>query len=158
MSFKKTALDIETLRLRLRYDADSGLLSWTKSGLRAGFVGNRGYVRVKFSGQEWLAHILAWALFYGVVPVLEIDHRNRDKADNRIKNLREVTRVENMANCGVVKRADPNGQVLPPGVIFNKRERRFKASSRHNGRRVHLGTFLTADEAIASLLSERRAA
>ena len=42
-------------------------------------------------------HRVAWVLTYGYLPK-QIDHINGDKTDNRLCNLREVTRSENEAN------------------------------------------------------------
>jgi hypothetical protein len=45
------------------------------------------------------AHRICWALHYGEDPYpLPLDHINRDRQDNRIANLRQVTYKENTAN------------------------------------------------------------
>ena len=45
------------------------------------------------------AHRFVYEYFNGPIPDgLQIDHINRDKADNRINNLRAVTQHENMQN------------------------------------------------------------
>jgi HNH endonuclease len=41
---------------------------------------------------------LAWLYMTGEWPKNQIDHINRDKADNRFCNLRDVTQTENMRN------------------------------------------------------------
>lgn len=60
-----------------------------------------GYKMVQFrlngSHYKYLAHHVAWFLTHGVWPS-EIDHINRDRADNRIENLRETTRAANLRN------------------------------------------------------------
>ena len=49
--------------------------------------------------QNIYAHRLAYALYHGKDPYpLEIDHINRDRRDNRISNLRAVSKSENQHN------------------------------------------------------------
>jgi hypothetical protein len=46
---------------------------------------------------RFYVHRLVWQTFRGVIPNgLEINHRNGDKADNRLKNLELITRSDNM--------------------------------------------------------------
>lgn len=46
----------------------------------------------------YLAHRLAWFLYYGEQSKLFIDHINRNPSDNRIVNLRECSYAENNVN------------------------------------------------------------
>ena len=57
-----------------------------------------GYLVLKIKKRQYKAHRLAWFLFYGEFPKMEIDHINRNRADNRIANLRLSTRGANVAN------------------------------------------------------------
>jgi len=58
----------------------------------------RGYRKGEIEGVFVWAHRVAWALVAGRWPVLEIDHINRNKSDNRFRNLRQVTHQENSRN------------------------------------------------------------
>lgn len=62
-----------------------------------------GYIRliIRYSGRAvpLCAHRLIWFLHYGKFPASILDHINRDKTDNRIENLREVSHSENHRNC-----------------------------------------------------------
>lgn len=104
----------EILIQDLRYDAETGLLFWTvpKKGRdltkAAGSNDGQGYVQIcstDDTGKRWnfLAHIIAWRLYYGYWPAQQIDHCNRCRNDNRISNLRLVTHQENHMNQGVAK-------------------------------------------------------
>lgn len=59
-----------------------------------------GYARVYVDGRLYLAHRLAWFYVHGEWPPrgFEIDHINRVRHDNRISNLRVVTRSVNLRN------------------------------------------------------------
>ena len=82
---------------RLVYDGSTGLFTWTKGqkkGEIAGWKHHSGYVCINLNYTQYSAHRLAWLYTYGYLPK-EIDHKDRDKANNKISNLRSVTRSEN---------------------------------------------------------------
>lgn len=74
---------------------------------------------------------------------LEIDHINHDSLDNRLSNLRAVTRSLNNANREAGRHERKHS--LPKGVYPSKA--RFRAQIGMNGRALHLGCFGTAEEA-----------
>jgi len=71
----------------------------------------------------------------------EGDHINHDGLDNRRRNLRIGTRRENGCN----RRVGKNNRSGFKGVRF--RWNRWVAEIKTNGRKLHLGTFPTAEEA-----------
>ena len=98
----------------IRYDGEKGEFYWKRrgngrrSGGISGFVvQSTGYkiIRVRINRKRtcFLAHRLAWFLVSGEWPPEEIDHINRDRADNRIVNLRLATRSQNHCNSKVRK-------------------------------------------------------
>lgn len=91
----------------LRYNSDSGGFTWLVStgprgvvGRAAGTVSSFGYVVIKLNGVLYKAHRLAWYVAHGEWPAanMEIDHINRLRGDNRLCNLRVVSRSLNMRN------------------------------------------------------------
>jgi hypothetical protein len=54
--------------------------------------------------RSYLAHRVAWFLVTGSWPENHIDHINGNPSDNRIENLRDVARCENMRNTRIHKR------------------------------------------------------
>lgn len=68
-----------------------------KLGSSAGYMKSDGYWRVYIHGKGYYLHRLIWLYHKGTNPTLELDHINRNKSDNRIENLREVTHKENQS-------------------------------------------------------------
>ena len=110
------------LRERYTYDAETGAIRH-KGRDRAlkGTVNKKGYHRISITkGKNHtyvFMHRAAWALYYGRWPS-EIDHLNGIKTDNRICNLREVSRSENIQNR--VWKWKPNARTGLPGVCYDK--------------------------------------
>ena len=112
------------------------------AGKEAGcFAGH--YRSVRINGVRYLTHRLVWAWHFCEWPSGEIDHINGDKLDNRIENLRSVTRQENARNLSV-----NNAKHGHPGVIAING--RWRASISVKDRTVYLGTYDDINEAIAA--------
>lgn len=105
-----------------------------------GSINAAGYCRLRVDGKLYYAHRLAWLYEYGVWPTELIDHRNENKSDNRIDNLREATNAKNKQN--VTRKPASSGVV---GAIA--KGDKFISKIKVEGKTVHLGTFDTADEA-----------
>ena len=73
---------------------------------------------------------------------IEIDHINGDRYDNRIINLKEATTSENNRNRRITDR-NTSGYV---GVV--KQGDKWYAYIKVDGKKIHLGTYNTKDEAI----------
>ena len=97
-------LEHEKLLDLLNYNADTGrfnlkrqMCRWPK-GMVVGFNRKDGYRDVSVCGRRYLEHRLAWFYVHGTWPSEQIDHINGSRSDNRICNLREATKSENMSN------------------------------------------------------------
>lgn len=55
-------------------------------------------IRVCVNLKHYLAHRLIWLYVYGVWPTGEIDHIDQDRSNNRIDNLRDVSKRVNLRN------------------------------------------------------------
>lgn len=99
-------IDFDAVNRLFAYDPGTGLITrkvtMNTNNARAGdVVGSRdknGYLKTTVSGQPIFLHRMAWAMYYGVSPTLDIDHINGIVDDNRIANLREVPRHKNLQN------------------------------------------------------------
>jgi len=108
---------------------------------------NQGYHRLHCGKTGYQYHIVLWMLHFGEVPTAEIDHINGNPADNRIENLREVTRSMNSRNMAL--RIDNTTGAV--GVC--RKGSRWASTICTNGDRQWLGTFPTRELAIAARMA-----
>ena len=122
----------------------------TSSRARAGDIaGNKrpdGYKEVRFMGRKYLVHRMIFCMFYGYVPN-EIDHINGDKSDNRIENLRAVTRKENSLNQ---RRRGTNTSGYK-GVTWSKTAKKWLARANTYCKHKCIGFFDTKEKAAEAL-------
>ena len=79
----------------------------------------------------------------GTPPELHTDHIDGDGLNNRRSNLRVVTRSQNMRNRSV-SAASASGI---KGVWWHKRDRKWYATIRMEGKKHHLGCFSSIEKA-----------
>jgi hypothetical protein len=141
--------DLKAAMDRLDYDPDTGYFVWKvankrrRAGERAGYVGGGGYVYIGINRQLILAHRLVWWFVYGRGPMGDIDHINRDKTDNRLSNLRDVTESQNLMN----RPAPRNNTSGQKGVSWHAKEKRWRAKITVNKKTMFLGSFSTIEDA-----------
>ena len=146
-------LTAERLRSILNYDPESGIFTWkvrtanqVKVGDVVGCPDGRGYLLIQAQSRLYRAHRLAWLYVYGEWPKGQIDHINRNKADNRIANLRDVSHKQNNQN-----RSKPSNNTSGhPGVSWHKQKSKWQARIAHNYKQIHLGYFATIEEAVSA--------
>ena len=89
--------------LKKTYRYEDGAIFNRRTGRRVqGGKMNNGYLcfGIWFKGNKYntLKQRVVWALCYDQLPTLTIDHINGNKRDNRIENLREVSKPDNQLN------------------------------------------------------------
>ena len=159
-------LRADELRSILDYEPETGAITWvwrprehfasdaifkTWNSKYAGrpalaSLNANGYLRGRVSGVPVLAHRIAFLVSYGRFPNGDIDHINGNRVDNRLENLREVSRSENMKNTKKPTR-NTSGHI---GISYDKRNRKWRARIHTNLKEVSLGRFDTINDAIAA--------
>jgi hypothetical protein len=105
-----------------------------------------GYMRICIDSRSCQAHRLVWVLHHGAIPAgLQIDHLNNDRSDNRLKNLRLATNLQNQFNSA----RHANNKSGFKGVGWNTHARKWQAQININGTRKYLGKFSTREAAAA---------
>lgn len=166
----KHKMPANVLRSLLRYDPDTGKLFWLRrdqeaeskwKAWNAKFAGKEalyglndmGYRQGSVLRHRYLAHRVIWVMVHGKWPDGEIDHINGDRSDNRLDNLREVTRSENSKN---LKRPKNNKSGIV-GVHWHKQTGTWKAVIYSSNKQFCLGYFKRkADAAKARADAESR--
>jgi hypothetical protein len=147
-----TTLTREQLHELLRYDPVTGDFYWRVQtnpralvGMKAGANSiSQGYRHINMNKKQYKAHNLVWFYFHGVFPTNVIDHINGNRLDNRIENLRDVTRQQNSWNLQKAKRNSKSGYL---GVDWKPERNKWRAQIRVGGKKKLIGYFATAEEA-----------
>lgn len=144
---QKKEIAVSRLRELFLYDSDTGNLVWktttwkVKAGDRAGYITDKGYLRVSVDGVRIYAHRIVWAIHHGEWPTSHIDHKNLIKSDNRIDNLRQASVIANAQNRLV--RSDSAVHMKGVGI----KDGRYRSRIKVNGSEKSLGRYATAEEA-----------
>lgn len=153
------------LHLLLVYKADTGRLYWRErpaqffrsegerirwngryAGKEAFSINADGYRDGMIFRKMYRSHAVVWAMHTGKWPPddKQIDHINGERDDNRIENLRLVTRSENCRNTKL-RAANKSGV---PGVYPYRGK--WRSLIMDNGKWRHLGVFADIEAAKAA--------
>lgn len=136
---------IEELRNTFEYHP-AGYLNRKKNGKLCGLRANTtvGYAAVGVGKRKLLAHRVIYAIVTGKMPEGQIDHINGNRVDNRIENLRDVSRSENLHNSKVPK----NNSSGFPGVSWHAQHQKWRTQICIDNRNIHLGYFKDFEDAV----------
>lgn len=133
----------------LDYDPTTGLLTWRNradkpkscnsrhAGKVAGSIAKTSrYWFLMIDYHPYAAHRIIWLHIYGRYPNY-VDHKNLDRSDNRLINLRECTPSQNRFNTkpSIVNKSGYKN------VSFNKLSGKWRARMSVNGKRIEIGQF-----------------
>lgn len=168
-TINQSNLTPEMLRELLEYDDRTGKLVWRKreekwflnsrapshqcmKSWNTQYAGREaltstvedGYRRGAILGKAFYAHRVCFAIYHCRWPEKYIDHINGDRSDNRIKNIREASRLENARNCFLQKN-NTSGNV---GVYWDKKREKWQSLIRVEGKLISLGYHAMKEDAI----------
>lgn len=149
------AITQEKVKKLFEYKDDGTLVrrirtsSCSPSGSVAGTLNANGYLRVFIDGRLYSCHRIVWMWHYGYFPEHEVDHINRNRSDNRIENLREVTGSCNRRNTGNPV-TNTSGV---KGVCWHKPSGKWQAGICFGGRNVFIGRHNDFFEAVCMRLA-----
>lgn len=150
----KTLISHSELLRVLDYRPETGVFTWKIQASPRALVGSiagtpisLGYWSIKYCGQAYLAHRLAWFYVNGEWPATDLDHRDLDRQNNKISNLRETNDALNGANKGLAA----NNTSGAKGVR-RRPNNRWQAIIEHYGKTICLGTYGSREEARAAYL------
>lgn len=141
----------ERLKELLDYDPETGVFTYkvrvarrVKIGDEAGYVNTVGYRIMSIDGRKYAGHRMAWIYKYGEDPIgLDIDHKDGDRTNNRIDNLRLATRSQNTTHRKKVK------------GIRSRCPGKWEARIKVNGKEIQLGNFTCPWHAYAAYWDAR---
>ena len=146
-------MNIARIRQLLAYSPSDGAFFWLKNrrgnpapraGDRAGGTRPDGYRFIGIDGKRHYEHRLAWLLVYGPIPEgMEIDHIDHNPSNNRISNLRLVTKSGNRHN----RARDSRNKSGINGVHWSPHAKAWCAQIRHGRKTKHLGYFKRLEDA-----------
>lgn len=143
---------IERLRELFFYPPPTGELYWLKTRNsraqaldEAGFLDNTGYLRVRIDGKQYQIHRIIFAMRHNVEvsTSIEIDHKDLNRTNNHIDNLRIATPSQNQRNRPIGIKNTSGYR----GVSWHKGVKKWAAQINFDGKNNHLGYYATKEEA-----------
>lgn len=143
-------------RVRELFDyREDGELIWkvsrggTRIGDVAGCLDKDGYRVTRINGKAYKNHRIVFLYHCGYLPENDTDHIDKNPGNNRVENLREVSRSCNAKNSKV--RADNSSGIA--GVGWCATRGTWYAQITVPGKQIHFGYFQDFTEAAATRLA-----
>ena len=105
-----------------------------------------GRILINVDGKLYQAHRLIWLYVYGYLPEdgLDIDHINRNRSDNRLKNLRCISHQCNVRNRGI----QCNNTTGVTGVRYSKSHEKWIAQINTCKKNTYIGIYDNFQDAV----------
>lgn len=122
-----------------------------------GHINRNGYCAIRIANKEYMRYRIVWEMFNGPIPPgMHIDHVNRDRADDRLDNLRLVTPRQNTQNRSDQSKYGCGVYLIAASKKGSHRKQTYAAEIRIGSceskaaKRIYLGSFSTPEEAQAA--------
>lgn len=116
---------------------------------RRWYVGKNGYLTSSYYYMGKRRIVRFHRIVAHARPGQRVDHKNRNRTDNRKQNLRCCSLAENNRNRGLYS-TNTSGVA---GVSFDKQRKRWVASITYNGKKKFIGRFYNKEDAITARLN-----
>lgn len=132
----------DELKRLLHYDPETGIWTWLSGRNKGNVAGvtaasKGGYVFVTINKVAYRAHRLAWFYIKGKWPTNLLDHKDRNRTNNRFVNIREATKSQNCANAKLWKTSTSGFR----GVYWEPKKKKWRVIIRQGGRRHYFGYY-----------------
>lgn len=128
----------ELIRIKLRHGANK------KLGTALNTKDSKGYLTTQINYKTHKVHRLIWLLHHGSWPIYEIDHKDGNVSNNKIKNLRDVPKSINQQNKVIAK----NNKSGVTGVRYRNDSNKWHARISVNSKQIDLGCFKNFNDAV----------
>ena len=142
--------DLTQEQVKELFDYRDGKIYWRKyvriirKGDEAGCITPEGYLLVGIKRKHYLVHRVIWLWHKGYMPEGMIDHKDRNRLNNNIGNLREVSDQCNVRNS-IVHKSNSSGV---KGISWSEISNKWHSYIGIEGKRVHLGLYDNFSDAV----------
>lgn len=139
---------LKYLNKNIEYNKKTGILFWKKKigrGLanqKCGNIGSDGYVRLGIMNKSYKLHRIIWLLENNSWPEKELDHLDGNKNNNKIENLRDVSKRVNLCNFEIHRKGKQ------AGVVFDKKKKLYRSRINYNKTQIYLGRYKQKEKAV----------
>lgn len=149
-------ISYERVRELFEYDPKEGAL-YNKTNRRgksivgsvAGNPRGDSYLQLCIDRKMYRVNRIVWLWYYGYLPENIIDHKDQDKTNNRIENLREASKQCNAINVSRFK----NNTSGIRGISYDSRVDKWVAQIKVNQKRIFLTQSVSKLEAACARLA-----
>ena len=159
-------ITLQTLKELLDYNPETGIFTWKVKRWRElagqevkGSPDKGGYKTIKLFQKRYKLHRLAWFYVYGCWPQNCIDHIDGNVINNKITNLRDVTKQQNCQNIRKANKSNKFSKVLGVHLYTDKRwniTKKWVARIGINGKTKTIGYFDSIEKAKNAYIDAKR--
>tara|TARA_R100001015_G_C4604296_1_gene159292 strand:+ start:598 stop:1098 length:501 start_codon:yes stop_codon:yes gene_type:complete len=115
---------LKDLQINFKYDPLSGELKNLRLGHVVKTVDTKGYLAVHFHGKDYRVHRICYFLGTGIDPSnLQVDHKDRNRINNKLDNLRLLNNSQQQMNTKN-RKDNKSGR---KGVFFDKKGMKWRS-------------------------------
>lgn len=152
IKYEELLITQQGLKKILEYNPLTGNFIWIKKISKKNNIGDiagclcntNNCIVIGINNILYLAHRLAFLYMEGKWPENEVDHKDHIRSNNKWKNLRKVTHLENGKNVSLHIN-NTSGYV---GVGWFKRDCKWMVTIKVNQKSIYLGLFKNKEKAI----------